>query len=66
MWSHVDPWFSNFVLRIIIGTEDFMGDEYVRLLDEIMIVFTNTDESINRLIDDILPSLEQKSRSRLT
>jgi hypothetical protein len=40
-----------------------IGSDYVRLPEEIVIGYTYTEDSINKLIVDIFPSLEENARS---
>jgi ATP-dependent DNA helicase PIF1 len=63
MRAQSDPMFSEYLLRIGNGTEKTIGDDYVRLPDEIVIGYTDTDVAINQLIQDIFPSLEDHATS---
>jgi ATP-dependent DNA helicase PIF1 len=63
MRAQSDPWFSEYLLRIGNGTEETIGDDYVRLLDEIVIGYTDTEVAVNKLIQDIFPSLEEHATS---
>ena len=63
MRAQTDPWFFEFLLRIGNGTEESIGDDYIHLPDDIVIPYTATNESINKLVDDIFPSLEHNARS---
>ncbi|KAL6873859.1 hypothetical protein ACP4OV_013941 [Aristida adscensionis] len=63
MRAQSDPWFSDYLLRIGNGTEPTIGDDYVRLPDDIVISYTDTEDSINKLISDVFPSLEDNARS---
>ena len=64
MRAQADPWFSDYLLRIGNGTEETIGDDYVRLPDEIVIGYAEDDVSINKLIEDVFPSLQANARSR--
>jgi ATP-dependent DNA helicase PIF1 len=57
------PWFSEYLLRIGNGTEETIGDDYVRLPDEIVIGYTDTEVAVNKLIQDVFPSLEKHATS---
>ena len=59
MRAQSDPWFSEYLLRIGNGTEETIGDDYVRLPDDIVIAYTDTDVVVNRLISSVFPSLEE-------
>jgi ATP-dependent DNA helicase PIF1 len=63
MRAQSDPWFADYILRIGTGTEETIGDDYVRLPDDILIEYTNNEESINQLIQKVFPSLEKNARS---
>ncbi|KAL6896782.1 hypothetical protein ACP4OV_007354 [Aristida adscensionis] len=63
MRAQFDPWFSDYLLRIGNGTEPTIGDDYVRLPDDIVIGYTDTEDSINKHIVDVFPSLEENARS---
>ncbi|XP_062232890.1 uncharacterized protein LOC133930258 [Phragmites australis] len=54
---------TDYLLRIGNGTERMIGDDYVRLPDDIVIGYTDTEDSINKLIQDVFPSLEENARS---
>ncbi|XP_024312150.1 uncharacterized protein LOC100833043 isoform X2 [Brachypodium distachyon] len=58
------PWFSEYLLRIGNGTEETIGDDYIRLPDDIVIGYTEDDRAINRLIEQVFPSLHANARSR--
>jgi ATP-dependent DNA helicase PIF1 len=57
-----DPWFSEYLLRIENGTEETIGDDYVRLPDDIVIGYTDTEVAV-KLILDVFPSLEEHATS---
>ena len=59
MRAQSDPWFSDFLMRIGNGTEESIGEDYVRLPEEIVVRYTDSKTSINNLIDDVFPSLYQ-------
>jgi len=59
MRAQSDPWFSEYLLRIGNGTEETIGDDYVRLPDDIVIGYTDTEVAVNKLIQDVFPSLEE-------
>jgi ATP-dependent DNA helicase PIF1 len=42
MRAQFDPWFSDFLLRIGEGIEESIGQEYVRLPEEIVIGYRGT------------------------
>lgn len=63
MRAQSDKWFSEYLLRIGNGTEETIGSDYVRLPEEIVIGYTDTEDSINKLIVDVFPSLEENARS---
>ena len=58
-----DPWFTYYLLRFGNGTEETIGDDYVRLPDDILIGYTDNEESVNKLIQEVFPSLEKNARS---
>ncbi|TVU06803.1 hypothetical protein EJB05_46838, partial [Eragrostis curvula] len=51
-----DPWFSQYLLRIGDGVEVSIGDDYVRLPQEIIIDYEE-ENSIDSLVADIFPDL---------
>jgi ATP-dependent DNA helicase PIF1 len=63
MRAQSDPWFSEYLLRIGNRTEEMIGDDYVRLPDDIVIGYTNTEAAVNKLIQDIFPSLQEHATS---
>ena len=63
MRAQFDPWFADYLLRIGNGTEETIGDDYVRLPNDILIGYTDNEESVNKLIQEVLPSLEKNTRS---
>ena len=64
MWAHDDPWFSEYLLQIGNGTEETIGDDYVRLPDDIVIRYTEDEKAINTLIENVFPSLHANATSR--
>jgi ATP-dependent DNA helicase PIF1 len=60
-----DPWFLDYLLRIGNGTEKTIGDDYVRLPDDIVIGFNDMEVAVNRLIQDVFPSLEEHATSAI-
>jgi ATP-dependent DNA helicase PIF1 len=63
MRAQSDPWFSDFLLRIGNGTKESIGEDYVRLPEEIVIDYTNSKASVIKLINDVFPSLKHNGRS---
>jgi hypothetical protein len=63
MRAQTDQWFSNYLLRIGEGTEETIGGDYVRLPDDIVIPYTPTEEPVNKLIEDVFPSLHENAAS---
>jgi hypothetical protein len=63
MRARFDPWFSDFLLRIGDGTEASIGQDYVRLPEEIVVAYTDSKNSVSKLINDIFPSLGQNGVS---
>jgi hypothetical protein len=63
MRAQSDPWFSQYLLRIGNGTEETIGDDYVRLPVDIVIGYTNTDVAVNTLIFSVFPSLGEHATS---
>ncbi|XP_021303794.1 ATP-dependent DNA helicase PIF1-like [Sorghum bicolor] len=66
MRAQSDPWFSEYLLRIGNGTEETIGDDYVRLPDDIVIGYTNTEVAVNQLIQDVFPSLEEHATAYMS
>jgi ATP-dependent DNA helicase PIF1 len=50
MRAQSDPWFSEYLLRIGNRTEETIGVDYVRLPDDIVIGYTDTEAVVNKLI----------------
>jgi hypothetical protein len=63
MRSQADPLFSEYLLRIGNGTEETIGDDYVRLPEDIVIGHTDDETAINRLIKEVFPSLSANAKS---
>ena len=64
MRAEADPEFSKYLLKIGNGTEETIGDDYVRLPDDIVIGYTEDGKAINTLIENVFPSLHANARSR--
>ena len=63
MMAQTDSWFLSYLIRIGNGTEETIGEDYVRLPKDIVIPYTgDSDASINRLIQHVFPSLEENAR----
>lgn len=45
-----DPWFCEYLLQIGNRTEETIGHDYVQLLDDIVIGYTDTEVAVNKLI----------------
>jgi ATP-dependent DNA helicase PIF1 len=64
MRAKTDSWFTSYLLRIGNGTEETIRNDYVRLPEDIVIGYIDDNEdSINRLIQHVFPSLEENVRS---
>ncbi|XP_044444071.1 ATP-dependent DNA helicase PIF1 [Triticum aestivum] len=63
MRAQTDPWFSKYLLRIDNGTEETIGDDYVRLPDDIVIGYTPGDAPVMKLIEHVFPSLHEDASS---
>eukprot|EP00267_Zea_mays_P028013 XP_008657432.1 ATP-dependent DNA helicase PIF1-like [Zea mays] len=59
MRAKSDPWFAEYLLRVGSGTEKVNNDGDVRLPDEVCVPYTSDDRDLDRLIDDIYPSLNE-------
>uniref|UniRef100_A0A8I6XC35 DNA helicase Pif1-like 2B domain-containing protein n=1 Tax=Hordeum vulgare subsp. vulgare TaxID=112509 RepID=A0A8I6XC35_HORVV len=64
MRAQADPWFSEYLLRIGNHTEETIGDDYVCLPNDIVIAYTEDETAMNKLIEDIFPSLHANAKSR--
>jgi ATP-dependent DNA helicase PIF1 len=62
MRAQSDPWFSDFLLRIGNGTEESIGEDYVRLPEDIVIGYTDSEASVSKLVNDIFPALDHYGR----
>uniref|UniRef100_A0A0E0I015 ATP-dependent DNA helicase n=1 Tax=Oryza nivara TaxID=4536 RepID=A0A0E0I015_ORYNI len=60
MRAQSDPWFSDYLLRIGNGTENTIVDDYIRLPDEIVIGYSDNEDSVNTLIEYVFPSLDDE------
>ncbi|PWZ10705.1 ATP-dependent DNA helicase PIF1 [Zea mays] len=59
MRAKSDPWFAEYLLRVGSGTEEVNNDGDVCLPDEVCVPYTSDDRDLDRLIDDIYPSLNE-------
>ncbi|EAZ43848.1 hypothetical protein OsJ_28464 [Oryza sativa Japonica Group] len=66
MRAQSDPWFSEYLLRIGNGTENTIRDDYVRLPDEIVIPYGDSEDSVNTLIEYVFPSLNDERNTTST
>ena len=55
MRAQSDPWFFEYLLRIRNGTEETIGDDYIRLPNDIVIGYTDTDVVLQTLIQHVFP-----------
>ncbi|KAM3330338.1 hypothetical protein ACQJBY_026944 [Aegilops geniculata] len=62
MRSRADPLFSEYLLRIGNGIEETIGDDYVRLPEDIVIGHTDDETAVNRLIKEVFPSLSANAK----
>ncbi|XP_023759765.1 uncharacterized protein LOC111908164 [Lactuca sativa] len=58
MRALIDPWFSDFLLRIDDGVEEMVHGNFIRIPDDMVIPFTEKEKSFHALIDAIFPSFE--------
>ncbi|TVU03306.1 hypothetical protein EJB05_51153, partial [Eragrostis curvula] len=56
MRAQSDPLFSQYLLRLGDGVEESVGNDYIRLPEEIVIEY-NEEKGIEKLIEDIFPDL---------
>jgi ATP-dependent DNA helicase PIF1 len=63
MRAQSDTWFLDYLLCIGNGTEEMIGDDYVRLPNDIVIGFNDMEVAVNKLIQDVFPSLEEHATS---
>ncbi|AQK99913.1 hypothetical protein ZEAMMB73_Zm00001d012588 [Zea mays] len=59
MRAKSDPWFAEYLLRVGGGTEEVNNDGDIHLPDEVCVPYTGDDRDLDRLIDDIYPSLNE-------
>ena len=60
----MDPRFSDFLLRVGDGVEETIEDDFIRIPEDMVIPYTEKNESLGKLIETIFPSLEtQGSRT---
>ena len=62
MRSQAGPLFSEYLLRIGNGIEETIGDDYVRLPEDIVIGHTDDETAINRLFKEVSPSLSDNTK----
>nr|KAJ0187226.1 hypothetical protein LSAT_V11C900499180 [Lactuca sativa] len=53
-----DPWFSDFLLRVVDGKKETLDDSFIRIPDNMSIPYTDKPNSVDALIDAIFPSLQ--------
>jgi len=53
-----NPWFLDFLLRVGNGDEESLDGNFIRILDDMAIPYTNKNDSNDVLIDAIFPSLQ--------
>lgn len=63
MRAQSNPWFSDFLLRVGNGMEKTIGNDYIRLPDDIVIPFTDKEACLDMLIDGVFPSLQSNGMS---
>ncbi|TVU14363.1 hypothetical protein EJB05_37826, partial [Eragrostis curvula] len=56
MRAQSDPLFSQYLLRVGDGVEESVGDDYIRLPEEIVIEY-DEEKGIDKLVEDIFPNL---------
>ncbi|TVU21988.1 hypothetical protein EJB05_31660, partial [Eragrostis curvula] len=56
MRAQSDPLFSQYLLRVGDGVEVSVGDDYIRLPEEIVIEY-DEEKGIDKLVEDIFPNL---------
>ncbi|KAJ3705565.1 hypothetical protein LUZ61_009270 [Rhynchospora tenuis] len=59
MRASSDPWFAQFLLNVGDGTEPSIGNDFIRIPDEMIIPYTTEEESIDELIETVFPSLNE-------
>ena len=63
MRAQFDPWFFTLPTQNWNGIEETVGDDYVCLLDDIVIGYIDDEDSVNKLIHEMFPSSEKNARS---
>ncbi|KAL7106090.1 hypothetical protein ACP275_07G089500 [Erythranthe tilingii] len=63
MRAHKDPYFSDFLLRAGNGDEPVDVEGHIKIPEEMIIKYENEEDSIERLICAIFPSLSQNAES---
>ena len=58
MRALLDPYFSEYLLRVGDGTEESLEGDLIRIPEELVIPYTTEGESKQRLIESIFPSLQ--------
>ncbi|GKD69425.1 ATP-dependent DNA helicase PIF1-like protein, partial [Tanacetum coccineum] len=56
MMARTDLWFSNFLLRVGDGVEEVIEEDYVQILDDMTILYTDEKASKDALINEIFPA----------
>ncbi|KAJ4805065.1 ATP-dependent DNA helicase PIF1 [Rhynchospora pubera] len=59
MRASSDPWFAQFLLNVGDGTEPSIGNDFIRVPNEMIIQYTIEEESVNVLIETVFPSLNE-------
>ncbi|XP_076948844.1 ATP-dependent DNA helicase PIF1-like [Bidens hawaiensis] len=59
-----DQWFSEFLLRVGDGTEETIGDKFIKIPNDMIVPFTTPDNSIRDLINTIFPALDNNVQSQ--
>ncbi|KAJ1684991.1 hypothetical protein LUZ63_016381 [Rhynchospora breviuscula] len=59
MRASSDPWFAQFLLNVGDGTEPSIGNDFIRVPNEMIIPYTTEEESVNELIETVFPSLNE-------
>ncbi|GJZ52509.1 ATP-dependent DNA helicase PIF1-like protein [Tanacetum coccineum] len=55
MTAQTDPWFSNFLLRVGDEVEEVIEEDYVRIPDDMTILYTDEKDTKDALINEIFP-----------
>ena len=58
MRALLDPYFSEYLLRVGDGTEESLEGDLIHIPEELVIPYTTEGESKQRLIESIFPSLQ--------